>query len=151
MAEQSHGNFSGDEVACKLAHFSATGGDEGNRRPLDEGRSFCGFSFTECHQSSRHKFSPKSRASGLQTHSHSSTDRLRFRFRACSAARSSRSARILRGSCALNALPSVITKGAYGAIRSVSVSLWKAVWSRNRDQPPSFLFVCATLFFSFVA
>ncbi len=39
----------------------------------------------------------------------------------------------------------------YGAIRSVSVSLWKAVWSRKRSQPPSFLAVCATLFFSFVA
>jgi hypothetical protein len=79
MAEQSHGDLSGDEVACKLARFSATGGNEGNRRPLGSRAAFLRFGLAECHQSSRHKFSVKSRESGLQTHSHSSTDRLRFR------------------------------------------------------------------------
>jgi hypothetical protein len=39
----------------------------------------------------------------------------------------------------------------YGARRSVIVSLWKATCSRKRTQPPSFLVVCAALFFSPVA
>jgi hypothetical protein len=43
------------------------------------------------------------------------------------------------------------SQSAYGARRSVSVSLWKSVWSRKRSQPLSFLAVCATLFFSPVA
>jgi len=43
------------------------------------------------------------------------------------------------------------TSSAYGEIRSVSVSVWKSVWSRIRDQGLSFLVVWATLFFSPVA
>lgn len=39
----------------------------------------------------------------------------------------------------------------YGAMRSVSVSVWKSVCSRNWDHGLSFLVVCATPFFSPVA
>ena len=35
--------------------------------------------FAKCHQSRRHKFPVKSRASGFQTHPHSFADRFRFR------------------------------------------------------------------------
>src|SRR5262245_27265016 len=36
----------------------------------------------------------------------------------------------------------------YGAMRSVSVSVWKSVWSRKRDHGLSFFVVSATLAFS---
>src|SRR5439155_1352923 len=42
-------------------------------------------------------------------------------------------------------------QNSYGPMRSVSVSLWKAMWSRKRSQPLSFFAVCATLVFSPVA
>ena len=56
-----------------------------------------------------------------------------------------------RRMCSPEHILSALPGNAYGAMRSVSVSLWKAVWSRKRSQPPAFLPVCATLFFSFVA
>src|SRR5882762_3651163 len=120
MAGQSHRNLSEDEVTCELAHFSATGRSEENRRPLGEGKSFCGFSFAECYQSSRHKFSVKSPACGLQTHPHSCTNRLRFRPPPAESL-------ILRSLAHFNmlvflrCLPSIVASG-YGAIRSASVS-----------------------------
>ena len=71
--------FPAKKLPCQLAHFSAASRDHGNWRPLDSREAFCGVGFAKCHQSSRHKFSVKSRPSGFQTHPHSSADRLRLR------------------------------------------------------------------------
>jgi hypothetical protein len=111
MAGWPHRNVSYKKIASELARYSTTSGDHGNRRPLGEGRSFCRIGFTECPQSSRHKFSVKSRACGLQTHPHRATDRLRFRSALARPLDRHDQSRILRRSCSLDALPSVITNG----------------------------------------
>src|SRR5437867_987294 len=79
MAGQSHGNFSGKEIAADLARYAVTGRNEGNRRPLGSRASFGSASFTECDQSRRRKFPVKSRAPGFSTHPHSPADRFRVR------------------------------------------------------------------------
>src|SRR6266566_4105387 len=39
----------------------------------------------------------------------------------------------------------------YGAMRLARVSVWKALYARKANQPPSFLLDCVTLFISLVA
>src|SRR5450759_3521112 len=121
MAGSSHRNLSREKVARELAHFSAAGRSEESRRPLGEGKSFCSLSFAECYQSSRHKFSVESPASGLQTHPHSSTNRL------CVRSAPAQPLIVTIGRAFRNLVfprcpAECHYKVGYGAIRSVSVS-----------------------------